>query len=373
MRKKTILLLGGGHSHALLLKHWQPKPAVYETILVSEARHMLYSGMVPGWLAGHYQQPDLKINLPKLCQQAGARFVAAKVKAIDVNARQVTTDKGKFVYSLASLNLGISTSLPPGPLLNGYDIPLKPMTALAQQTTHFFSACEAVNDEGFPIAVVGGGAGGLEVACALAWRLRDYLQIDVALVCDTFLAEYDDKTRQLARDALKMANVALVERFKVVKRTKGTLLSAKGQSLSARYAFWCTSGRAPQLLRNSGLDLDASGFVKVNAYLQSLSHPAIFAVGDLASLTPQPVPRAGVYAVRQAPYLIENLLALANNNRHNTLSLKPYQPQKHYLTLLSLGEKRALAHKWQWRMVGRLIWHWKNYVDRAFVRQFDVP
>ena len=328
---------------------------------------MVYSGMVPGWLAGHYHDQDLSINLPKLCQRAGVRFVAASVEAIDAHARRVTTDKGTWSYSLASLNLGLRSALPPGCSSDEHAIALKPMTALTRHTNAFFAACAAVDDDGFRVAVVGGGAGGFELACALAWRLRLHLQIDIVLVCDTFLAEYDNKTKQLARGALKIANVELVEGFKVSRRNQEILLSDQGRSLRARYMFWCAAGSAPRLVKDSGLALDASGFVQVNSHLQSLSHPDVLAAGDLAALTPNPVPKAGVYAVREAPYLAKNLRALANHAR-----LVSYRPQKHFLTLLSLGEKKALAHKWQWRMSGRLIWHWKDYVDRLFVRQFDT-
>ncbi len=368
MKQKRILLLGGGHSHALLLHDWQKRSprADYETVLISENEEILYTGMLPGWLAGHYDREELTISPKELCRKAGVVFRRERVRAIDPDARTVQTDKGKWSYDFISLNLGIHCRLPDGLAKNEHNIPLKPAGDLPRLTKKFLELCEQ-DKLLFTVAVVGGGAGGVEVACALAWRLRRQLNISFKLVCRSFLPEYAPKAHTPVREGLKIAGVDLMEGFDVCGRSPGKLTNSRGEETDARYVFWSTPGIPPAFLKTKGLELDANGFLRVDPFLRSVSHPNIFGAGDVVSLSPQPVAKAGVFAVREAPFLAENLRRVAEGRP----DLKAYCPQKDFLTILSLGEKRAVAQKWNRVLCGKMVWHWKDHLDRSFVRKFQ--
>ena len=86
-------------------------------------------------------------------------------------------------------------------------------------------------------------------------------------------------------------------------------------------------------------------------------------------LGPDPRPKAGVFAVREAPVLYHNLRAdLTGGTR------KVFKPQSSYLKLISLGDKRALAERFGTARSGALLWKWKDRIDRAFMdRLSDLP
>ena len=356
MTKKKIVLLGGGHTHALVLRAL--KPCAHHITLVSESQALLYTGMLPGFIAGHYGIEDISISLPRLCQKVGVEFFLARVEAI--NDDSIITDRGALGFDIASLNLGVSSSLPANTQTED-SLPLKPVT-------EFISKWESLLEHKgrMHLAVVGGGAASLEVALALAWRRKD-CQLSL-ITADNLLPGYAERLVKLARQKLSDANVQLREQSWVMAWQDKSLLIRSADSTETRvaadYVFWATNGVPPHWLKESPLQLDEDGFVKVNDHLQSLSHPNIFAAGDIASLMGHNLPKAGVFAVRQAPCLGHNLLAMAEEKKLNS-----YHPQQEFLTLLSLGNKAALGQRGSLSFTGYWVWYWKNYLDRSFVRR----
>jgi NADH dehydrogenase FAD-containing subunit len=132
------------------------------------------------------------------------------------------------------------------------------------------------------------------------------------------------------------------------------------------YTIWVTTASASSWIKESGLLTDEKGFILVNNYLQSLSHPHIFAVGDIATIPDYPRPKAGVFAVRQGKPLFDNLARILQNR-----PLKPYFPQKNYLSLIGTGDQKAIASWGGFAWQSPLLWTWKDRIDRAFMRQFE--
>ncbi|MCV6603723.1 MAG: FAD-dependent oxidoreductase [Porticoccaceae bacterium] len=369
---KQLVLVGGGHAHALVIRRWaiKPLPGV-RMVLVSPNWQTPYSGMLPGLLAGHYTPDDVHIDLRRLCRWAGVRFIEDSVEHINRDTRQLTLRKrGQLDYDLMSLDIG-STPDRNLPGLREHAETVKPIDRFYPRFLALIERCKQA-PQPLSIAVVGGGAGGVEVVLALAQRLRQQAvsaQLTLVIRDNRILTDYPGRAAAAARRALHDAGVSLLRQFHVAEVKAGELLAKSGETLAADEAFFCTHARAADWLAGTGLDIDERGFVKVDRHLRSLNTPNIFAAGDIAAMVENPRPKAGVYAVRQAPVLLENL-------RRSLLgkTLKTYTPQGNFLSLLSLGGKKALACKSPFTLTAPLfqglLWRWKSRIDCRFMALF---
>lgn len=240
-------------------------------------------------------------------------------------------------------------------------IPLKPIDALLPRLDALVSSAGA----GTGIALVGGGAGGTEMALALAARLK---RARIALVTGAagLLPGFPQAFRAAVRAALAGRNVTLHQGEDVAEVTREGLAFRSGPFLPADAVLWATGVTPPDWLAESGLPRDAAGFLRVEETLHVADHADIFAAGDIASFTARPLPKAGVYAVRQGPVLARNLRAAAEGG-----ALTPYRPQREALFLLSLGDGRAIGMRNGFVLSGRWVWRWKDWIDRRFMRRYS--
>ena len=370
---KQLVLVGGGHAHALVIRMWAMKPVPgVRLILVSPNWQTPYSGMLPGLLAGHYTADDVHIDLRRLCSWAGVRFIEDKVVGIDRQTQSLTLQtRGQLEYDLLSLDIG-STPENSLPGQGEYAETVKPIDRFYPRFLSLVERCRAV-DKPLSIAVVGGGAGGVEVILALSHRLRSEgveARLHLAVRDGGLLADYPRAVNVAAERALAAAGITLHGHFDVAEVKETALIPREGEPLAVDEVFFCTHAKAAQWLSETGLDVDKSGFVRVNRHLQSLSDDNIFAAGDVAAMVDSPRPKAGVYAVRQGPVLFENL-----HRRLVEEPLKSFRPQNNFLSLLSLGGKRALASRSNVSVTAgwsqALLWHWKNHIDRRFMTMFS--
>ncbi len=335
-----LLLLGGGHAHALVLLRF--KDFVSKNLrvtLVNPSPIHTYSGMVPGVIAGHYAAPDAQIDLARLAARAGVELIQGEVRSIDTGAKQVGLASGEALrYDIASINLG---SVPEG--ADETAIAVKPFDK-------FIARWRGLREEGprAPrIAVIGAGAAGVELAMAMKFALAG--QGEVVLFSD----------RNMFADAV-------AERIRNALRKLAIELGSDSPAPSAFDAmFRATGASASPLLRESGLKTDERGFVVVDPCLRSVSHPDVFAAGDSASLEGANVPKSGVYAVRQGAVLAENLKRAVRG-----MPMLDYVPQKESLSLISCGSKYAIASRGGWSTEGRWVWWWKDLLDRRWISKF---
>lgn len=321
---KRLLLIGGGHSHAWVLK----EGVEGEATLVTPYPHHTYSGMLPGFVAGHYKLEEIRIDLAALAKRAGVRLVLGKVVALDAARRVARLEDGtEIVYDVASLDVGSTSNAPEQAL------PAKPFEPFMEE---WLEAKDRVRTLG----VVGGGAGGVEMAMAVAHRTN----ARVTLFSD----------RPMFRPGL-------------AKRIARQLAANGVEPREAAYAgealdlvIWTAGAFALPWLRESGLAMDAQGFVLVDEQLRSVSHPEVFAAGDCATLRDAPHPKSGVYAVRHAPVLAANL---KGDGRR-------YAPQRRALMLLSCGARYAIADWGGLSWEGAWVWRWKDRIDRKWVEGF---
>ncbi|WP_417808695.1 selenide, water dikinase SelD [Thioclava sp.] len=361
---RDLVLIGGGHTHALVLRMWgmNPLPGVRLTV-INPMPSAAYSGMLPGHIAGHYARDELQLDLVKLARHAGARLVLGFVTGIDRDAREIhVPGRAPMAYDVASIDIGITAEMPQLPGFSDHVTPAKPLDAFADAWAEFLATAPA-NPR---IAVVGGGVAGVELAMACAHRLPG-AEVSVYEAAPEALRALGSgaRARMLAHAA--RLGVTIETSAALEGARAGEVVLTGGRSAKADFIIGTGATKPADWLPDTGLALQ-NGFITVRPTLQS-SDPLIFATGDIADLAYAPRPKAGVYAVRQAKPLFHNLRAALSGK-----AMRDYHPQRDYLKLISTGGKGAVADKWGLPLDGKWLWRWKDRIDRKFMdRVHDLP
>ena len=376
---KDLVLVGGGHAHVSVLKRFamKPMPGLRITLMTRDI-HTPYSGMLPGYVAGHYDYDDCHIDLGPLARFAGARLYHAEVDRIDLRAKKVySAGRPEVSYDLLSINTGSRPDSVNIPGVDAFAIAAKPIDLFLQKWEALVDKVLCSKGD-FNLVVVGGGAGGVEITLATQHRLQSLLK------------EKGDNPKRLKSTLLTqsdgimhMHNTGVRRRFERIFSERDIMIKPYHQvmevgadfvrtvdqgKVAADAVLWVTTAAAPAWPGEAGLEVDDGGFITVNDYLQSTSHADVFVTGDVASL-PDPRPKSGVFAVRQGPVLAANLRRAAAGR-----SLKPYRPQKKFLGLISTGNKYAVASRGDWSLEGGWLWQIKNRIDHQFMQKFnDLP
>lgn len=361
---RDLVLVGGGHTHALVLRSWamNPLPGVRLTV-INPGPTAPYSGMLPGFVAGHYTRDELDIDLVQLGRFAGARVILGAVDHIDVAAKMISVPgRPPIAYDVTAVDVGITSTMPALKGFTDHAIPAKPLGVFASRWDAFRT--QATNPH---IAIIGGGVAGAELAMAMSHALRRDGSDDATVQLvdrGAVLKDLGDTAKAKVLAALEAEGVTLVENADVVEIVEDGVRLTDGTLIKSDFTTGAAGAKPHDWV--AGLDLDIhEGFITVNDRLQS-SNADVFAVGDCAHLGFDPRPKAGVYAVREAPVLFDNLKAHLSGG-----ALRAYKPQKDYLKLISLGGKSALAERFGTAWKGPLLWRLKNHIDRTFMNQFS--
>jgi selenide, water dikinase len=360
---KRLVLVGAGHAHVEVIRRLGiQKPAGVEIAVISESAQAGYSGMMPGVIAGHYAREAAEVNVSALCTRAGIPFHLASLQALDPQAQTIMTDSGIFNYDVASLNLGSQPAMPQA-IDGGQHLPVKPFAAFLDQLNALESATR--------VAVIGGGAAAVEIVLALHYRLTvtNRVRPEMTLICagPRILAGYPEQIIWRAEQALKSCNVKLILNTKAVAAaTHGVQLAPGGAWFICDASVWATGPRPVDALAMGALTRTDDGFIAVDACQRSISNPAVFAVGDCASMVTGALPKSGVVPVRQGPWLADQLLRALHGE-----PVMPFVNQPTALALLSLGSKRAVGAKGEMVFSGPWVWYWKDWIDRRFMAKFN--
>ncbi len=377
---KDLVLIGGGHSHVAVLKRFgmNPLPGVRLTLICRDA-HTPYSGMLPGYVAGHYSFDEAHIDLGALARFANARFYHSTVTGLDLHEnRVICDDRPPVPFELVSINTGSTPNTSGVPGATGNVVPVKPINNFLDRW-EALSARAMAHEGPLRIAVVGAGAGGVEILLAIQHRLRE-LRVGAGKPADNIdfhlfnnaadiLPTHNAKVRRTFMEVLQRRGVHLHLGDPVTEVTPGLLKTGDGTEIAADEILWVTAAGAPAWPAEAGLDVDDGGFIKVGDTLQSTSHPDVYAAGDVAAMVNYPRPKSGVFAVRQGKPLEQNLRrALLGRTP------RPFRPQKNFLGLISTGDKFAVASRGRWSIKGEALWRWKDWIDRRFMDRFnDLP
>jgi selenide,water dikinase len=378
---QDLVLVGGGHSHAIVLRRlgMKPLPGVRLT-LITDVSDTPYSGMLPGHVAGFYSHEECHIDLRSLAQFAGAQLYLDRAVGLDLPNRQVMcANRPPVAFDVVSIDIGSTPTLPNLPEIHPFVVPAKPVS-------DFLVAWQAVCDRlaQFPdrpisLGIVGGGAGGVELALNMQQRLqqilpeamrsRSHLQIHLFHKSSELMPQHSAWARQRMKQLLLERGIHLHLSETVCEISDHGILCESGLAIACETVFWVTHASAPRWLGEAGLALDSEGFIQVQDTLQSVSHANVFAAGDIASMIHYPRPKAGVFAVRQGKPLFENLRRFLQHQ-----PLKPFHPQKAYLSLIGTGDRSAVASRGGWGWQSRWLWQWKDWIDRQFMQQFrELP
>ncbi|UWQ20170.1 selenide, water dikinase SelD [Jannaschia sp. W003] len=364
---RDLLLIGGGHAHALVLRRWgmAPQPGVRVTV-VNPGPTAPYTGMLPGHVAGHYARGDLDIDLVRLARVAGARLIDGAVDRIEAGRAHVA-GRGWIAFDVASLDVGITGEMTDLEGFAEHAVGAKPLGRFAEAWRAHRDAARSGARAG-DAAVIGGGVAGVELAMAMTHALPG-ARITV-LEAEAALTGVADRARRCLLAAMKDLGVTLRTNARVERVEAERVVLADG-AVPSRFTVGAGGARPHGWLAASGLP-SHEGFVRVGPTLQVEGHPNLFAVGDCAHLDHAPRPKAGVFAVRAAPVLERNLRAVLAGE---TLPAR-FRPQRRYLKLVSLGGRRALAERGGWSppLPERLTWWWKDRIDRRFMEKLtDLP
>lgn len=364
---RDLVLIGGGHAHALVLRKWgmNPLPGTRLT-LINPGPTAPYSGMLPGHIAGHYTRCDLDIDLVRLARFAGARLILDHATSIDPKARQVQlAGRGPVGYDVASLDVGITAEMPDIAGFAEFGTGAKPLDRYASRWRHFLAEHAAGRQAG-TVAVIGGGVAGVELAMAMAHALRKAGgTVSVTLIeAAPDLTGIGHAARVRLRAACAGLGISVLTGAVVAGVNADGVLLDDGRMVAAGLVIGAAGAKPHHWLTEADLPLQ-DGFVRVGKTLQVEGIPTLFAAGDCAHLAHAPRPKAGVFAVRAAPVLHHNLAATLSGG-----SLRPFYPQRRYLKLISLGGREALAERAGLALSGAALWRWKNRIDRRFMDRF---
>lgn len=364
---KRLALIGGGHAHLFVLEHLahHPRPDL-DIVFVTPSRFQMYSGMLPGWMSGSYRLEDCRIDLKLLAARAGVRLVEMAITHIDAMRQCVALSDGRTLgYDLASLDTGSETDLRWLADLEAKLLPVKPIADFQGAWPELLKS--AVENGPFTIAIVGGGAAGVEIALNARRAFAPHrANVAMTLIAGEsgLLPGHSSTARRCASRWLEEADVEVI--FERAVGVKDGVLLSSGHLRRADRVIAATGPRAPAWLAVSNLQLDEHGYVRTDAFNRSLSHANVFAAGDICARDNSAVPRSGVHAVRAGPILAHNLLATVCGQ-----SLRQFRPRRRVLHILADGDRRAVLSFGPLGLSGRWVRSWKDKIDRRFIARFS--
>jgi len=419
-----LVLIGGGHAHVHVLKMLgmpTGREFVYtqglQVTLICRDVHTPYSGMLPGYCAGQYHFDDIHLDLVKLCRFSNVRLIHAAATKITYNDNgggggHVSTDDGRPPVRYDALSIDIGSA--PSGLPLEYVVPVKPIAHFARQYEAMLQRLSLhigrkyTPEYPFQLIVVGGGAGGVELALSVQVKLwaicsqrqvaHDAIQVSIATRGAVLVPNHNHGVRRILTRILTERNICVkyqAEGVQVVplpvtngitdeqtsqhhyhaSRKKKLVLSETSKSqpdIVFDECLWCTSAGAPAwMMDHTPFATTPDGFLLVSSTYECIQNPGVFAVGDCCHMVDHPRPKAGVFAVRAGPPLTDNLLRFITRQ-----ALAPHYPQTQILGLISTGNEYAIASKGNWFATeGKWVWTWKDYIDRKWMKKYssDLP
>ena len=363
---KKLVLVGGGHTHLHLKKNLISLiDDNIEVTLISASEYQYYSGMTSGFLEGIYDEKSMRINLADLCKKYNIKFIKAKVMAVDAANKKLNLDTNESVdFDVLTLDTGSQVIFDNYPKDSSKVYPVKPISNLVP-----IKDLLKTLKSNPKIFIAGAGAAGVEVVLAIRAFANDLgINMDISLLNGStqLLKEYPQKFQGKILEKLKINNINILTNYRVKEITKSTIILDDERSLEYDCAIIATGSRSSFYMSKSDFQLDNKDNMLVNEHLQSTSHPFIFGGGDCISFENYDyVKKVGVYAVKEGPYLYNNILNFIHQK-----PLEKYIPQRKYLSIISTSRKTAVLNYGNIVFSGKIAWHIKNYIDKNFISRY---
>lgn len=355
-----LLLIGGGHGHLAVLEAMRKQPFPARVTLVTPNPMLTYSGLLPAYLAGHVRLTQCQIAVAEFAQAAGATVILDTLVDLDADQQCAQLASGRQVhYDLISLDTGsITAKLPGSTRAQTRVVPVRPLDALLNE--------RAMSS----VIIVGGGAGGVELAFAYAHRGA---KVSLVTGHELLPGHHRRVASTTARWLHRRGITTISGRARLSER--GVCVSmANGEAveLAAELIIVATGASTPEWIADSGLRRSKNGFIAVNDTLQSQSHANVFAIGDVSAPEHPAITRAGVHAVMAGPVLARNLRQALTASPPSRWLLKPYRPKPVSLFLLATGPKHAILSWGPLVLSGRWLWWLKRWIDTHFVARYRL-
>ena len=371
MSRKNVVLLGIGHTNAHVVKQWVRHPIPdCNLVCVSNFATATYSGMLPGTLARQFDEQEMRIDLRRLADRARAELILADVCGLDLDTSRLEfSDRVPLAFDSLSIGIG---SVPIGWREHASSdilIPIKPMQTFLDRLR---KRLDRVANRPPRVAIVGGGVAGVEIAFCLREYCRQrspsgIFSIDVFTSRDRVADGMSVRSQRRVESLFAERAINVVAGHRVVQVGDSFLRTRDDTRHAADCVIWCTGAAPPPVLGRFGLQTDERGFIATKTTLQTLTDSRVFAVGDSGTVLHHPSPKAGVYAVRQAPVLWHNLRAAMTDT-----PMREFRPQKDFLKILNTGDGKAILEFKGLSVYARWCMRLKNWIDKRFIRPFQV-
>ncbi|AKG04870.1 hypothetical protein AAV35_008675 [Salimicrobium jeotgali] len=356
---KKLLLIGGGHAHVYILKALQKENPGFEVTMISPSEHQYYSGMFSGYTEGIYPASEITINLEELSIKAGASFIKGKVAEVDPVKKEVVLDECGYPFDLISFDVGSRVKQIPEPTEKVYSV--KPNYVFTENIDELKGSPAPV--------VVGGGAAGVELSLSmLAWRKNHQPHQRVTLIdSGNLLEEFGSKTSRRTEKLARRKGLSIITGERVEGIEREFLRTDSGRHVHHSGVLWLSGAEAPPLFEQSNLKVDAKGFLFVDKYLKNPEYPYIYGAGDCVTIEEEEVPKNGVFAIKEAPVLWENLKRHAGNEE-----LLAFRPPKKYMAILSTGNRQGLLTYGNVMIHGKWCFTLKHFIDSRFMKKYNT-
>jgi selenide,water dikinase len=358
---KTLVMVGAGHSNLIAIKTLATAlSAEIKIVLISDVLKAPYSGMLPGFMAGYFKEDQIVFDLEKMAMLHEITLIHAQVTRIHTASSSISISTGEtIIYDCLSVNTGILPQKIECDLKeNNHLIYVKPLSHFVPKWTNFLEEKKHLQ-----IAVIGAGSAGCEIATAIAIRTGG--NVTLITKAQEILPELPEAARRKAMSQLAKLNIKIEVKSEVRTFSGGNIILESGLTRAADYVF-ITTGAVPNSIPGD-LKCDVSGFLVTNESLIVIGTENVFAAGDCISFNNDPLPKAGVYAVRQGRILAINIQAYFSGQ-----AMTPYIPQEKFLKILLIGNKIALATRGNLSIMGKLAWFLKVFLDKSFMKKYQT-
>ncbi len=367
--RKHLVLIGGGHAHMMVLENiGRFVEKGFKVTVIGPSFYHYYSGMGPGMLGGTYSPSDIRFATRDVVRKQGGVFVKDYVVRVDAEKKQVHTASGhSFDYDVLSINAGSYVPMKDIPENSDNIYSVKPIEKLMEASKKLTTLFE---QKKIIINIVGGGPSSAEIAgnaWQLAKKIKKHMPRIQILAGNKFMANFPDSVRDRVVMRLKKKGIEILEKGYVTGVSSDEVTFESGEKSACDFIFLASGVKPSRIFEESNLPTGPDKGLLVNQYLQSIRHTEIFGGGDCICFEDKPLDKVGVYAVRQNPILLHNLMAALEDR-----ALETFDPGPEYLLVFNLGGGQGVLKKRGLVFGGRLAFWIKDYIDRKFMKKFQA-